>query len=89
MTLPWDPPSMNIGRFGPTATSLPNGKMLLAGGNSERGSPLALTAVYTPSTNSFCASKRQHKLSLWEIIQIVLLSGRLRRRRRHARCQQE
>ncbi|HYA34803.1 MAG TPA: kelch repeat-containing protein [Candidatus Binataceae bacterium] len=49
-------PSMNIAREQATATLLPNGKVLIAGGLDESGDSLASTEIYDPSTNSFAAS---------------------------------
>jgi hypothetical protein len=54
-------PSMNVARFGATATLLPSGKVLIAGGNTTgpfRGAftPLNSTELYDPVTNSFAAS---------------------------------
>jgi Galactose oxidase, central domain len=50
---PSDAPSMNVARYSATATLLPNGKVLIAGGISFYGDPVASTELYDPATNSF------------------------------------
>ena len=44
---------MNVGRAEATATLLPNGKILIAGGVGSSGDFLASTELYDPATNSF------------------------------------
>jgi WD40 repeat protein len=46
-------PSMNQARAGATATLLPNGKVLIAGGSITFGTS---TEIYDPATNTFAAS---------------------------------
>jgi hypothetical protein len=47
------PPSMNTAREDATATLLPNGNVLIAGGYDNSGNALASTELYDPATNSF------------------------------------
>ena len=47
------PPSMNTARQASTATLLPNGNVLIAGGLDNNGSPLASTELYLAASNSF------------------------------------
>jgi galactose oxidase-like protein len=50
-------PSMNFKRSSATATLLPNGKVLIAGGTPDAGmSFLSSTDLYDPGTNTFAAS---------------------------------
>ncbi len=54
-------PTMSDGRDGPTATLLPNGKVLIAGGDDGKVvlnvvSPTNTVDLYDPATNSFAAS---------------------------------
>jgi hypothetical protein len=52
-------PSLNVARSPATATLLPNGKVLIAGGYAKLGSQefiLSSTEVYDPTTNSFSLS---------------------------------
>jgi len=47
-------PSMNVARAGATATLLPNGKVLIAGGTAiSDSSPLSSTELYDSATNTF------------------------------------
>ena len=46
---------MNDAHYSATATLLPNGKVLIAGGFSNSGF-LSSTEIYDPATNSFAAS---------------------------------
>ena len=48
-------PAMNTARFWATATLLPNGKVLIAGGNGNAGI-LASTELYDPVSNTFAAA---------------------------------
>jgi hypothetical protein len=48
-------PTMNAARGSATATLLPNGKVLIAGGSSN-GSPLSSTDLYDPVSNTFAAA---------------------------------
>jgi hypothetical protein len=55
-TIP-NPATMNVPRYFETATLLPNGKVLLAGGYGALGSnPLSSTELYDPSGNSFASA---------------------------------
>jgi hypothetical protein len=45
--------SMNVARFGHTATLLTNGKVLIAGGSSASGKWLSSSELYDPATASF------------------------------------
>ena len=45
--------TMNVGRFLHTATLLPNGQVLLAGGIGQPNGVLASSEIYDPPTNSF------------------------------------
>ncbi len=50
-------PVMNAARQGATATLLPNGKVLIAGGGGGPGvGPLSSTELYDPASNTFAAS---------------------------------
>ncbi|CAN5360971.1 hypothetical protein BH20ACT5_BH20ACT5_06520 [soil metagenome] len=48
-----DGPDQLTGGFAPTATLLPNGKVLVAGGLSNLGNVLAATELYDPASNTF------------------------------------
>jgi hypothetical protein len=48
--------SMNAARFYATATLLPNGKVLIAGGFDVNENPLASTELYDPAANTFAAN---------------------------------
>src|SRR5208283_6136940 len=48
--------TMNTGRSFATATLLPNGKVLIAGGAGTSFASLASTELYDPGTNSFATS---------------------------------
>lgn len=50
-------PAMNTARWEATATQLPNGKVLIAGGGVGLGGfrPLNSTELYDPATNTFAA----------------------------------
>jgi WD40 repeat protein len=50
------PPPMNTARFAATATLLPNGKVLIAGGVDNNGNYLNSTELYDPATNTFAPS---------------------------------
>ncbi len=45
-------PTMNTGRSGATATLLPNGKVLIAGGGENAGNIFSSTELYTPATGA-------------------------------------
>ena len=47
---------MNVGRGSASATLLPNGKVLIAGGTDANGSSLTSTELYDPASNTFAAS---------------------------------
>jgi hypothetical protein len=49
-------PTMNTGRQNATATLLPNGKVLIAGGTDSFGNLLASKELYDPVTNTFAVS---------------------------------
>ena len=49
-------PMMNAARYVATATLLPNGKVLIAGGTRDGNVGLSSTELYDPVTNSFAAS---------------------------------
>jgi Kelch motif/Galactose oxidase, central domain len=49
-------PVMRVARYAATATLLPNGKVLIAGGTSDGTNPLSSTELYDPVTNTFAAS---------------------------------
>jgi hypothetical protein len=50
----WEPAAnMAQGRAGHTATLLPNGKVLIAGGKDARGNPLATAERYDPATGLY------------------------------------
>jgi hypothetical protein len=50
-----NPATLTTARANETATLLPNGKVLIAGGRDASGTPLASTELYDPSTNSVAA----------------------------------
>jgi hypothetical protein len=47
---------MHAQRAGATATLLPNGKVLIAGGNDAAGNSLSTAEIYDPAANSFFAT---------------------------------
>src|SRR5208282_6445332 len=47
--------SLATARFEPTATLLPNGSVLVAGGQNSSGTLLTSTEIYPPDTQSFTA----------------------------------
>lgn len=53
----WTPTgSMNQARMGHTATLLPDGKVLVAGGNDNSNSALASAELYDPSSGTWTAT---------------------------------
>ena len=72
---------MTARRAGATATLLPNGKVLIAGGNDGSGKSLASAEIYDPDTNTFSAtgsmsSPRGHAIA------VLLKTGKVLSRRR-------
>jgi hypothetical protein len=49
-------PSMNQARCCATATLLPNGKVLIAGGSDNTGNSLSSTDIYDPATDTFAGA---------------------------------
>jgi Galactose oxidase, central domain len=48
---------LNVPRAALTATALKSGKVLLAGGSDDSGTPLASAEIYDPQTNTFALSQ--------------------------------
>jgi hypothetical protein len=48
---------LNVPRAALTATALKSGKVLLAGGNDDTGTPLSSAEIYDPQTNTFALSQ--------------------------------
>ena len=55
---------MNVGRTNTTAILLPNGKVLIAGGEDAKGNSLASTELYDPATNTFAAAAATAKMNV-------------------------
>jgi uncharacterized repeat protein (TIGR01451 family) len=54
-------PNLNVGRSWATATLLPDGRVLIAGGNTGwGGSPLASAEIYDPATKTFTLTGNMH-----------------------------
>ena len=67
-------PVMNTARWGATATLLPNGEVLIAGGGNE--SPLG-TELYDPATNTFAASASPPVVDLESATATLLPNGQV------------
>jgi len=75
-------PSMNSGRTNVTATLLPNGKVLIAGGlNSSSAGPSFIldrtTELYDPVTNSFAASTPSMNVARYLATATLLPNGKV------------
>jgi N-acetylneuraminic acid mutarotase len=57
----WTPTgSLRVGRSALTATLMPNGKVLVAGGINAAGDPIASAEVYNPATGSWASTGAMH-----------------------------
>ena len=70
-------PSMNTGRAQATATLLPNGKVLITGGNSGFNNYLSSTELYDPVTNTFAASTPVMKTARYGATATLLPNGKV------------
>ena len=74
-------PSMNDARTDATATLLPNGNVLIAGGlstvNNPGGASLSSTEIYDPTTNTFAASTPSMNDAREEATATLLLNGKV------------
>ena len=75
---------MNTRRAGATATLLPNGKVLIAGGNDGPGKSLASAEIYDPLTNTFSPTGNLNT-PRGHAIAILLKTGKVLDRRRECR----
>ena len=83
---PWfqfvqQPTEMSIARANHTATLLPSGKVLVVGGLSSNGTPLASVELYDPATRSFSTlaplpeGRAQHTATLLSSGQVLIVGG--------------
>jgi len=66
----WSPTgSMSIGRFSFTATTLQNGKVLVAGGATDTEIATATAELYDPATGTFSATGSMHdaRAGFWHV----------------------
>ncbi len=71
---------MNFGRAYATATLLPNGKVLIAGGSYQTDDDIVLplpVELYDPDTNSFAVTTPSMNLGRAGAEATMLLSGRI------------
>lgn len=75
------PPSMITARCNHTATLLPNGKVLFAGGSLNGPNPWNAVEIYDPATNSFAAaapmndSRQYHTATLLQDGRVLVAGG--------------
>lgn len=69
--------NMTVPRFGHTATLLPNGKVLIAGGMTGNGHFLASTELYDPSSGQFVSAGKMESTRGYGSIATVLPSGKV------------
>ena len=74
-------PNMNARRAAHTATLLPNGKVLIAGGMTDSGSGLASAEIFDPATNTFTAienmtvARAGHTATLLQSGKVLIAGG--------------
>jgi hypothetical protein len=85
-------PSMNEPREDATATLLPNGKVVIAGGSGRSGS-LSSTEIYDPATNTFATStpsmnepREDAMATLLPNGKVLIAGGEIARQFGHLRC---
>jgi Kelch motif protein len=72
--------SLNTGRYSHTATLLPNGKVLVAGGSNFGGQSLASAELYDPATGTWSATdslraRAGHKAALLQNGKVLVVGG--------------
>ncbi len=72
-------PNMNTARYDATATLLPNGKVLIAGGENLAGGDLASTELYDPASNSFAPASGTASMNFARVLATatLLLNGKV------------
>ena len=68
--------TMTTAREVPTATLLPNGKVLIAGGVNSLGQPMASAEIYDPLTNRFAALGNPMNTARFDAVATLLPNGK-------------
>jgi len=69
-------PTMNTARYAATATLLPNGKVLIAGGTPDGSNFFSSTELYDPVTNTFAVSTPVMNAGRWGATATLLPNGK-------------